>query len=195
VSRFKGLCYRVGMGDPESLEALMTRYVGGEAQAFDALYARTSQRVFSYQMMMTGDRTRAEDLCQTTFLKLHRARGGWIGSSPVMPWLMAIARNVFLDSARKRGRARVRVTTTGDLPDQVDQSSLRGPATGLKDAIDEAINGLPPRQREAFILTKHSGLSPREAARVLGISGTAIKLRVFRAHQALRAALKTYQAN
>ncbi len=183
------------MGDQESLETLMKRYVGGEATAFDALYARTSRRVFSYQMMMTGDRTRAEDLCQTTFLKLHRARGGWIAGSPVMPWLMAIARNVFLDNARKRGRARVKVTASGDLPDQVDQKSLRGPTTGLRDAIDKAINALPPRQREAFILTRHSSLSPRQAARVLGISETAVKLRVFRAHQALRAALGAYQTN
>ena len=181
------------MGAPVPLEALMRRYVGGDARSFDALYERTSQRVFSYQMMMTGKRSRAEDLCQTTFLKLHRARGGWIDGSPVMPWLMAIARNVFLDDARKRGRARVRITASGELPDQVDQQSVRPPATGLKEAIDGAINALPPRQREAFILTKHTGLSPREAARVLGITETAVKLRVFRANQALRSSLEAYR--
>jgi len=183
------------MRGDESLEALMERYVGGDGRAFDALYERTSPRVFSYQMMMARNRSRAEDLVQTTYLKLHRARGGWISGSPVMPWLMAIARNVFLDDARKRGRARVRVTASGELPDQVDQQSLRPPATGLKEAIDAAINALPERQREAFILTKHGGLSPREAARVLGITETAVKLRVFRANQALRAALEPHRTD
>ena len=186
--------YRPAMGDGESLEALMSRYVVGEPDAFDRLYARTSQRVFAFQMVMTGDRNRAEDLCQTTFLKLHRAREGYIEGSPVIPWLMAIARNVFLDDARKRTRARVRITSTGDVPDVVDPKSAQPPPSGLKDAIDRAVDALSPLQREAFVLTKHSGLSPRDAARVLGTSETAVKLRVHRAYLALRQALAPYRS-
>lgn len=175
--------------DGRTLERLMSQYVGGDLAAFDAIYARTSQRVFAFHMVMTGDKSRAEDLTQTTFLKLHRARDGYIEGSPLIPWLMAIARNSFLDDARKRQRARVRLTNTGEVPDRVDPKSLRPPPTGLKDAIDSAVSMLSPRQKEAFVLTKHTGLSPRDAARVLGTTETAVKLRVHRAYLALRQTL------
>ncbi len=177
------------MADETSLETLMSQYIAGDLAAFDKLYARTSQRVFAFQMVMAGDRSRAEDLTQTTFMKLHRAREGYIKGSPVVPWLMTIARNTFLDHARKRTRARVRLTATGDVPDKVDPKSLRAPPTGLKEAIGVAVEALSPRQKEAFVLTKHTGLSPRDAARVLGTTETAVKLRVHRAYLALRQSL------
>ena len=171
----------------------MDRYLSGDAEAFDEIYAKTSQRVFAFHVIMAKDRSRAEDLCQTTYLKLHRAREGYIAGSPLIPWLMAIARNVFLDDARKRQRARVRVTPTGDVPEHEDPLSSRPPATGLKDAIDRAVEALSPKQREAFVLTNHTGLSPRDAARVLGTTETAVKLRVHRAYVALREALAPFK--
>jgi RNA polymerase sigma-70 factor (ECF subfamily) len=183
------------MDDEATLESLMRRYVEGDVAAFDDVYARTAKRVFAFHMVMTSDRSRAEDLTQTTFLKLHRARSGYIQGSPLVPWLMAIARNTFLDEARKRGRAKVRLTGTGDVPDLVDPRSQRAPTTGLKEAIDAAIETLSPRQREAFVLTKHTGLSPREAARVLGTTETAVKLRVHRAYVALRLALAPHMTD
>ena len=66
------------MADGETLEALMARYVRGDADAFDEVYARTAQRVFAFHMVMSSERFRAEDLTQVTFLKLHRARAGYI---------------------------------------------------------------------------------------------------------------------
>jgi RNA polymerase sigma-70 factor (ECF subfamily) len=180
---------RDGTGGDAALEGLMSAYVAGDLRAFDALYEHTSRRVFAFHMVMTGNRNRAEDLTQITFLKLHRAREGYIEGSPVVPWLMAIARNAFLDDARKRTRARVGLTSTGEMPEKADPRSVRPPPTGLKEAIDQAVHALSPLQKEAFVLTKHTGLSPREAARVLGTTETAVKLRVHRAYLALRRAL------
>src|SRR5690606_34561353 len=114
---------------------------------------------------------------------------GYLAPSPVVPWLMAIARNAFIDEARKRGRSNVRVTPSGELPDLVDPKSTKTAELGLKEAIDRAVDALSPGQREAFVLTKHTGLSPRDAARVLGTTETAVKLRVHRAYLALREAL------
>ena len=170
----------------------MESYVAGDLSSFDAIYDGTSGRVFAFLLAMTKDRSRAEDLCQTVYLKMHRARASWLRGAPVSPWLMAIARNAFLDDARARGRARVRVTTSGDVPDRAQEGSGRDPAVGLREAIDEAIDALTPRQREAFVLTRKSGLSPREAAQVLGTTETAVKLRVHRAYVALRRALEPF---
>lgn len=175
-----------------SLEELMGRYADGDLEAFATIYERTWQRVRAYLVMMSRSGNRADDLVQTTYLKLHRGRSGYLRGAPVVPWLMAIARNVFLDDARRRGRARVHVTHTGDLPELVDPKSLAPPPLGLGPAIEAAVQTLTPRQREAFVLTKHKGLSPRDAARLLGTTEMAVKLRVHRAYLALRELLAPF---
>ena len=176
-----------------SLEELMSRYAAGDDEAFAEIHRRTRPRLVAFLMMMAGDRSQAEDLCQITYLKLHRTRARYIDGAPLMPYLTAIARNAFLDSARKRKRAPVRVTSSGELPDRPDPATLRAPSGDLRQAIDRAVDQLLPLQREAFVLTKHRGLSPREAARQLGASEIAVKLRVHRAYLALRAALGEFR--
>lgn len=178
----------------------MQRYLDGDARAFDDLYAGVSGRVFKFLLSMTRDRVRAEDLCQTTFLKLHRARTGWIPGSPVMPWVMAIARNTLFDDSLRSKRARVRVTTTGELPETVDLGALdleaerdASPSPERAELLTAALERLPPLQREALALTKQAGLSQRDAALALGTTETAIKLRVHRAYEALRAALREHR--
>lgn len=178
----------------------MQRYLDGDARAFDELYGRISTRLFKYLLAMTRDAAHAEDLFQTTFLRVHRARSGWIPGSPVMPWVMAIGRNALYDDTLRAKRAKVRVTTTGELPDMVDLAALdlalerEGPSRAdLIATVTEALDRLPPLLREAVALTKQAGLSQREAALALGTTEMAIKLRVHRAYEALRAALRPYR--
>ena len=171
----------------------MRRYVSGELRAFDELYAHLAPRVYGYLLSMTRDRVWAEDLCQMTFFKLHRGRSGWIPGAPVHPWVMAIARNTFYDEAQRARRARVRVTTTGDVPDLPDldfltEMSERSSAE-LAEIVARAMDALPALQREAIALTTLGGLTHRDAAAALDTTEMAVKLRVHRAYEALRAAL------
>jgi RNA polymerase sigma-70 factor, ECF subfamily len=190
------------MGADDSLEQLMARYLAGDMAAFDELYARVSPRVFGYLLSMTGTRARAEDLFQTTFLKLHRGRSGWIPGAPVLPWLMAIARNAFYDDARTAKQSRVRLTATGEVPDLIPPGDLEAELTredaerssaAVLEALAPAVASLPPLQREAFALTKQGGLTHKEAAISLGTTETAVKLRVHRAYEALRVALRQHR--
>lgn len=178
----------------ELLEPIMRRYVGGELRAFDELYARVAPRVLGYLLSMTRDRVWAEDLCQTTFFKLHRGREGWIPGAPVIPWVMAIARNTFYDDAQRARRARVRVTSTGDVPDLPDldlADMSEQPSAELTEIVARAMDALPVLQREALALTTLGGLTHRDAAAALDTTEMAVKLRVHRAYEALRAALHT----
>ncbi len=187
------------MSADDSLEHLMERYVAGDLPAFEALYARVSGRVLAYLLAMTRDRARAEDVLQTAFLKFHVGRAGFLPGSPVLPWIMAIARHALYDESRSKKRARVRVTETGEVPDMVDEAELaalldRGgpPPVDLHEALALAIERLPPLQREALALTKQGSLSHRDAALALGTTETAVKLRVHRAYETLRAALQPH---
>jgi RNA polymerase sigma-70 factor (ECF subfamily) len=165
----------------------MERYIGGDVAAFNAMYGRIAPRLLGYLLSLTQDRDRAEDLLQTTFAKLHRARSSYLRGAPVQPWLRAIARRAFVDEQRGQRVRREQLSNTGRLPEVAARSALS--KIELPHELDRALAKLPTACREAILLTKYFGYSGDEAAAVLGTTRGAIKLRVHRGNQQLREAL------
>jgi len=173
---------------------LMAQYCDGDASAFRALYALVAPRLLGYLLKMARERAVAEDLLQLTFMKLHRARGAYVRGADPLPWIYSIAHRTFLDEARRKKRAVVRVGEGDDLPEQ--QADLRGDAEDRRDepradpelvkAALDALSELPAQQREAVVLTKLDGKSVAEAAEIAGTSVGAMKVRAHRGYEALR---------
>ena len=178
------------------LARLMQRYVDGDASAFEELYSSVGPQLRRYLLRMTRDPAVADDLLQVTFLKVHRARSAYIRGAEPLPWLYAIAHRTFLDEARRRKRARVRVAATDTMPEVA--ADLRGhEATSAPEPTDpalvaqvlEALDKLPESQRQAVFLVKIEGKSIAEAAEIAQTSPGALKLRAHRGYKALRKAL------
>jgi RNA polymerase sigma-70 factor (ECF subfamily) len=173
---------------------LMAQYCDGDASAFRALYALVAPRLLGYLLKMARERAVAEDLLQLTFMKLHRARGAYVRGADPLPWIYSIAHRTFLDEARRKQRAVVRVGEGDELPEQ--QADLRGEAEDRRDepradpelvkAALDALSELPAQQREAVVLTKLDGKSVAEAAEIAGTSVGAMKVRAHRGYEALR---------
>jgi RNA polymerase sigma-70 factor (ECF subfamily) len=178
----------------DSPEALMEAFLAGDTRAFEALYRRLAPRVVGYLRVMSGNAGLAEDLAQTTFLKVHRARDTWQRGAQVEPWVFAIARRTFLDHRRREKRARESLSADGTLPEPMPEGiePLHG-FDRLDDqqtlVIQKRLAALPEPQREALVLLKIEGLSTAEAAAVAGTTQGAIKLRAHRAYESLRQAL------
>jgi RNA polymerase sigma-70 factor (ECF subfamily) len=175
--------------------ALMARYCDGDAGAFAQLYAKVAPRLLGYLIGLIGERAAAEDLLQLTFMKLHEARAAYVRGADPLPWLYTIAHRTFLDEARRRKRARVRLAADGPAPvePRADLSGARegsepgdGAGSPLAQATLAALSRLPQNQREALVLTKLHGRSHAEAAAITGATPAAIKLRAHRAYVALR---------
>ncbi len=167
-----------------TLEELMQSYVDGDPVAFDELYRRVARALYSYLMRLTRERSRAEDLLQVTFIKVHRARGSYIKGAPLMPWLLAIARRAFLDERRMKKSRYEDLSHDGKVPERTEaQEPL---ADDVSDALALALEELPENYREAIQLTKITGLSLSEAADVLDTTPTAVKLRVHRGYNIMR---------
>jgi RNA polymerase sigma-70 factor (ECF subfamily) len=182
-----------------SLDEAMDRYAQGDAGAFAVVYAGLEQKLRSFLMRLAGAAPIADDLLQETFMRIHRARGSFEPGARVVPWAYAIARNAWLDHARS---AHARSLRERDAKAADDPPSAWEPATGpeadseqaviareMAAVVQRVLAGLPPAQREAFVLLRYEGMSVQEAAEVLGSTPTAVKLRAFRAYEALRAAL------
>jgi DNA-directed RNA polymerase specialized sigma24 family protein len=79
---------------------LMSRYCDGDAGAFRALYASVAPRLHDHLVAVARDRSLANALLEQTFLALHRTRGAYIRDSDPVPWIYAIARQLFVDEHR-----------------------------------------------------------------------------------------------
>jgi RNA polymerase sigma-70 factor (ECF subfamily) len=182
---------------PEAIDAVMDRYSRGDDRAFDDLYRVGAPRVRGFLLRLCGDAALADDLTQETFVRVHRARGAFEASSAALPWFFAIARNAFVDHKRReqtrRGVSAALPPGEGGLPEAEASLDARGDevvaAREMLDLVKATLDSLTPIQREAFVLVRFEGLSIAEAAQVLGATEAAVKVRAFRAYEALREAL------
>jgi len=124
----------------------------------------------------------ADEVAAETFAIAWR-RADEIPSDP-LPWLLGVARRVLSSqrrSSQRRRRLRERLSETAESP----ILSLGGGDGRL----GEALGRLSERDREALLLVAWDGLSPREAAVVVGLSPTGFSVRLHRARRRLRVAL------
>ncbi|MDQ3036474.1 MAG: RNA polymerase sigma factor [Myxococcota bacterium] len=179
-------------------EELMAAYVDGDPHAFEVLFGRFAPRVHAFFARTFRSRAVADDLVQTTFLKIHAARDSYERERPVRPWLFGIAARVRIDELRRRYRK----SETSD--DELESMAL--PVEGGHDAWPEAneaaervrraVDALPEGQRVVVLLHRFEGMTFGEIASALSsadggkaVSEVAVRVRAFRAYEVLRAAL------
>lgn len=187
----------MGESTTSSIDAVMERYAQGEDRAFDELYRLGAPRVRGFLLRLCGNAALADDLTQETFVRVHRARGAFERASAALPWFFAIARNAFVDHKRRehtrRGVSAPLPPGDGGPPEAEAPLEARGDevvaAGEVLDLVRSTLDSLSPTQREAFVLLRFEGMSVAEAALVLGATEAAVKVRAFRAYEAVRAAL------
>jgi RNA polymerase sigma-70 factor (ECF subfamily) len=145
------------------------------------------------------DASRAEELAQDVFLKLHQAAPRYRPTARFRTFLYRIAANHCLNELRRGERAARAEPGRGDAPEELDllagsgatpEESARGRA--LARAVDELLARLPEKQRVAFVLCRFEGMSYEEIAAVLRTTVPAVKSLVHRATVAAAEALAPF---
>lgn len=184
-----------GAVPPVALDAAMGRYAEGDDAAFAAVHAGLAPRLRLFLLRLAKSPPVADDLLQETFLRMHRARASFAVGARALPWAYAIARSVYVDHVRARAVRKESLAERDEPPghdvpsgstDDGEQVSI---ARQTAAQVEEVLARLPVNQREAFVLVRYEGLSIADAARVLGATEGAVKLRAFHAYEALRKAL------
>jgi RNA polymerase sigma-70 factor (ECF subfamily) len=169
---------------PGNEPELLARVVSGDRDAFDIMMRAHEDRVFSVCLRILGDRERALDATQDTFLTVFRKAGQFEGRAAFGTWIYRIAVNVCYDQIRRAKRR-----PSESLPDHADPADPAAEAAidsaGLRPEIEHALATLSPEFRNAVILSDLEGLSLPEVAEVLDVPIGTVKSRVFRGRRLL----------
>ena len=145
--------------------------------------------LYSYAILLTRNRTEAEDLVEKTFFRSIRATTSFLDGVSLKSSLFTILRNIWLSQLRRRRNSRI-VCVLAGLIDEGDDNSRGSVARveGLEqqDLVLTALQRLPRRFREIILLREYEELSYKEIACVLNCSKRTVMSRLARARAKLR---------
>jgi len=163
---------------------LMRRLQAGDADACRELLDDIGPSVIGFLRRRIANSDEIEDVYQEVFMALFEARHTYEAGRPLEPWLFAIARNVAADHARRQWKRASWQELMADPPDRPDHSKDELPSA--EPNLAEALDHLPPNQRQAFSMLKLEGISIEAAAARSGVSVGALKVRAHRAYKTLK---------
>ena len=134
-------------------------------EACEKMYNAYYMRVFSYAMTLAGDRHMAEEIAQETFLRAFSKAKSFRGEADEATWLCAIAKNLFIDEQRRRGKT---APIPEDLPADGKAVELQISDRDASFRIHMALHALEEPYREAFELRVFGELSFREIGTIFG---------------------------
>jgi len=177
---------------------------GGRQDLFYELVRRYEKSLYNFGLRMCSNPSDAEDMVQDTFLNVFKYLDGFRHETKFKNWLYRVATSACLKKKRRSKFAPARELSLDDfLP--ADESTLtmevpRWASQPLDQLLDDELGGvirqalldLPENYRLVVVLRDVEGFSTQEAADILDLTPTNIKVRLHRARLFLREALKTY---
>jgi RNA polymerase sigma-70 factor, ECF subfamily len=166
----------------------------------DRLIEQYQHRLLRFLLHLTGNPALAEDLFQETWIRVLERGRQYDGRHEFCTWLFAVARNLFIDSTRRKHHA----SLDGMLDDHNRPIDI--PDTGRPSAFDltvqrelselvaDGLTHLVAEYREALVLRFQEGLSLEEIAVVTGAPLGTVKSRIYRGLSALQPYVKGAQA-
>ena len=173
---------------PSRLARLASDHRMGQPEAFEGLVRETRERIFSMLLRAVKDPGAAEDLLQETYVRAYRGLGTLKDTQACERWLYQIAGNLAKDHLRRRQVERrilqdAEAAASDEAPAEPSHEDLRG-------LILQAVDELPDRHREVFVLRELQGLAHAEIARTLGIPEGTVWSRLSFARKALQEMLR-----
>jgi RNA polymerase sigma-70 factor (ECF subfamily) len=171
------------------LHDLFVRGLAGDAQAYHAFLQKLSAHLRAFLgRRLFGWPDEVEDLVQECLLAMHNQRHTYQSDQPLTAWVHAIARYKMIDLLRSKAS---REALNDPLDDEL--AVFAESATEASDArrdLAGLLDTLPDRHRLPIVHVKLEGLSVAEAARLTGMSESAVKVGIHRGLKALALKIK-----
>ena len=180
--------------DLKSLDdaALVAEYLGGRRRAFHELADRYHLRLLNFIYRTIGDRDRAEDLVQETFVRVYRHLHRFDPTKKFSTWIYTIASNLAKNELRNRSRNPLVLFQTLKSNWDADHRPLEWEdpknkpddlyrKRHVKEKVEEAAAQLPEHHRVVFVLRELEGKTYEEIAEITGCNLGTVKSRLNRA--------------
>jgi RNA polymerase sigma-70 factor, ECF subfamily len=167
---------------------LMRCIAAGDVQAYRHVVDGHLTSVLAYGFRLLNSREEAEEVAQETFLRVWQHADRYEPTARLTTWLHTIARNVALDRLRKRRPEVDTEAVEAALDSGRPSEYLERKRTA--ENVQQAVERLAPRQKQALVLVHYQGLSHGEAAEVLGVGVEAVESLLGRARRKLRESLR-----
>ncbi|MFO7650652.1 MAG: sigma-70 family RNA polymerase sigma factor [bacterium] len=182
-------------------EELVRRVQAGNNEAFEELVKRYERKVYNIAYRLMGNERDASEVLQDAFLRAYRFLPKFQFKSSFFTWLYRIATNVSLTKLRKREKVQLvsidePANADGDLPLEIPDYRYNPEKMmkqrQLREALQKAVDELPPDYRSVVVLRDLEGLSNEEVSKVLSLTVAAVKSRLHRGRLELRKVLAEY---
>jgi RNA polymerase sigma factor (sigma-70 family) len=157
---------------------------------FEAVYRDNVRQVTAFFARRCRDPQQVADLTSQTFVEAIRSAATYEARGSARAWLIAIARRVYANHVCDQASGADLIDQLGGqlllADDELEDLAERIDAQRDGRRLLEASPGLSALEREAIELVDLTGLTPKAAARALGVSANALRVRLFRARARLR---------
>jgi RNA polymerase sigma-70 factor (ECF subfamily) len=171
---------------------LVAAFLNGEKRAFNELVSRYHVRLLNFIHRTIGDRERAEDLVQETFVRVYRHLHRFDQSKKFSTWAYTIAGNLAKNELRNRSRNPLVLFQTIKKNWDADHRPLEWEDNTyrpddlyrkrhLKEMVDNAVAQLPEHHRLVFVLREMEGKTYEEISEITGVNLGTVKSRLNRA--------------
>lgn len=183
--------------------SLVAQFLAGEKRAFEELMDRYSLRLLNFVHRTIGDRERAQDLVQETFIRVYRHLHRFDRSKKFSTWVYTIASNLAKNELRNRSRNPLVLFQTveknfqdEDRPLQFEDTTSRPDdmyrKRHLREIVEESVAKLPEHHRNVFILRELEGKSYEEIAEITDCNLGTVKSRLNRARNSFAEIIAPY---
>ncbi len=171
---------------------VVQRFLDGEERAFGELVDRYDNRLLNFVYRTVGDRERAQDLVQETFVRVYRHLHRFDQSKKFSTWIYTIASNLAKNELRNRSRNPLVLFQTikknwdaDHRPLEWEDETLKPDdlfrKRHLKEMVDKAVKELPEHHRLVFVLRELEGKTYEEIAEITDTNLGTVKSRLNRA--------------
>lgn len=174
---------------------MIASILGGEVAHYHDLIRPHENRVFLMALSLMKNEADAEDVAQEAFLKAYRKLASFRAEAKFSTWLLSITLNEARSRLRQRGAVRIESLSTPVDEGGVSPALLRDwreiPSEALerkevRELLQRAVGKLPDIYRDVFLLRDVEGLDGVEAAQLLEITVSNVKVRLHRARTMLQ---------
>lgn len=191
---------RDATSDREIDRALVERAADGDARAFRELVDRHQRKATAVAFGIVRNQEDAREVVQDAFVRVYKHLGDFAGQASFSTWLYRIVVNLAIDLLRRRAPG-----TAVELDDQTNTEGspqelvpFRGEGDPLAtldrkrlaDAMQAALDALPPYHRAVILLRELEGMSYQEIATTMGISKGTVMSRLFHARRKMQKLLR-----